>query len=353
MPLSASLNRRQALGAGLGLLAGPALAAAPAGLPQVLRQPAIASPKAAGLAMLAVTRAGDRLVAAGERGTVLLSDDHGQTWRQAQVPVQVSLTALCFVDARSGWAAGHLGTLLHTRDGGASWTLQFDGLRAAEALAQAWQAGDEADRRRAERWQAEGPDKPFFDLCFTDARHGIAVGAYNLAFSTADGGAHWQPLSPALPNPRSLHLYAVRALQGRLFIAGEQGLLLRSDDGGASFQRLPAPGKGSLFGLLPTPGGQLLAHGLRGHLLRSTDLGAQWQPVETGTPVSLSAATALPDGRVLLLTQTGELLLSGDDGQRVRPVAGSAGVPAAGLAVAADGHPVVASLRGMRRLPAP
>ena len=67
--------------------AAPAVAAAPA-LPAVLSQPALMTPKALGTAQLAVARAGQRLVAVGERGTVLLSDDHGQSWRQAKVPVQ-------------------------------------------------------------------------------------------------------------------------------------------------------------------------------------------------------------------------------------------------------------------------
>jgi len=48
--------------------------------PAVLEQPALVSPKALGAVMLAVARAGDRLVAVGERGTILLSDDGGRHW---------------------------------------------------------------------------------------------------------------------------------------------------------------------------------------------------------------------------------------------------------------------------------
>src|SRR4051794_13611808 len=81
----------------------PAAATAPA----VLSEPAVQSAKALGAATLAVTRAGPRLVAVGERGTVLLSDDAGASWRQAPVPVQVTLTTVRFIDERTGWAAGH------------------------------------------------------------------------------------------------------------------------------------------------------------------------------------------------------------------------------------------------------
>src|SRR5688572_16714729 len=104
--------RARAVIAGLGavLLLGVSAAAVAqdSAAPAVLSEPALQSPKALGAAMLAVTRAGHRLVAVGERGTVLLSDDAGASWRQARVPVQVTLTAVRFVDERTGWAAGHL-----------------------------------------------------------------------------------------------------------------------------------------------------------------------------------------------------------------------------------------------------
>ena len=82
--------------------------------------------------LIDLARAGERLVAVGERGLVLLSDDHGQSWRQAAVPVSVSLSAVQFVDAHSGWAIGHAGVVLATRDGGESWVVQLDGRRAAQ-----------------------------------------------------------------------------------------------------------------------------------------------------------------------------------------------------------------------------
>ena len=335
-----------------GVAAGAQPATAPA-VPAVLSEPALQSPKALGAATLAVTRAGRRLVAVGERGTVLLSDDAGTSWRQAKVPVQTTLTAVRFVNERSGWAAGHLGVILKSSDGGESWTKQLDGLRAAELIADAARSSnDERAQRDAKRFVEEGPDKPFFDLDFSDAQHGIAVGAYNLAFTTADGGAHWTPLQ--LPNPKSLHLYGVRFSGGSVYVAGEQGLLLKSVDNGAVFSALPSPYKGSFFGLLAARSGTLIAYGLRGNAFRSADQGASWEKLETGVPVSISAALELDGGALALLGQTGELLLSRDDGRSVTKAPPAAGpMPATGLAAADAGQLVLASLRGMRRQPAP
>ncbi|MDR3454189.1 MAG: YCF48-related protein, partial [Rhodoferax sp.] len=265
---------------------GPAAGATP----RVLSEPALQSPKALSAAMLAVTRSGSRLVAVGERGTVLLSDDAGKHWRQAQVPVRVTLTSVRFVNDHTGWATGHLGVILRTDDAGQTWVKQLDGQQAAAAVgATVASLGDEKAQRNAQRFAEDGPDKPFFDIDFADAQHGFAVGAYNMAFVTEDGGKTWQPALQRLPNPRGLHLYGVRYVGNKVYVVGEQGLLLRSDDAGASFTALASPYKGSFFGLLATRSGVLIAYGLRGNALRSTDQGEHWDKLETGLPMSISA----------------------------------------------------------------
>lgn len=336
----------------LTLALGLTLAAAGHALP-LFAEPAVQSPKALGAAMLAVDRAGSRLVAVGERGTVLLSDDHGSTWRQAASPVRITLTALHFADERAGWAVGHQGVILHTQDGGEHWSVQLDGVRAAQLIEEAARDGDERRQRTARRFVEEGPDKPFFDVAFADARHGVAVGAYNLAFRTANGGSTWTPIDLSEVNPKARHLYAVRTAPGQVFIAGEQGLLLKSDGTEARFEALASPYKGSFFGLLRTRSGALIAHGLRGHAFRSNDGGQKWEPLTTGTPATLTASAESADGAVVLLGQAGDLLRSGDGGRRFDRTPAQPPLPAAGLVATADGHWVVATLRGMRRIAQP
>ena len=70
--------------------------------------------------LIAVARAGNRLVAAGEHGVICYSDDNGITWVQGKVPVDVTLTTVAFVSPTDGWAAGHYGVILHTTDAGAT-----------------------------------------------------------------------------------------------------------------------------------------------------------------------------------------------------------------------------------------
>src|SRR5512144_624546 len=92
----------------------------------VLDTPAAQSPLAARGLLNGLARAGQRIVAVGQRGHVLYSDDAGKTWKQATVPVSSDLVAVSFPDATHGWAVGHDGVILHTDDAGVTWTRQLD-----------------------------------------------------------------------------------------------------------------------------------------------------------------------------------------------------------------------------------
>src|SRR5690606_1575558 len=114
------------------------------------------------------------------RGHIILSDDQGQTWRQAPSPVSVTLTSVCFADSQHGWAVGHRGAILHTDDAGDSWNLQLDGQRFAEA---AWQRAREEGSEleySAQMLVEDGADKPFLDVQCLGSHSVIAVGAYGL-----------------------------------------------------------------------------------------------------------------------------------------------------------------------------
>lgn len=290
-------------------------------------RPAVLSPQALHGVMQAVAFAGTRLVAVGERGIVLLSDDGGRTWRQVGTPVSVTLTCVQFVDARRGWAAGHAGVILHTDDGGEHWTRQLDGAGAAElALVEARtrmqgspdQKGATNDPTRllanAERLVAEGADKPFFSIWFTNANRGTAVGAYGIAVHTEDGGKTWQSWTARLNNPRSLHLYAVRQQGDVTWIAGEQGFMMRTDDNGHQFSPAVMPYKGSLFTMDVAPNGTVAVGGLLGNLLRSTDGGATFAPSTSPSPLTISDILFSRDGLLLVVDQSGQVFVSRDQG---------------------------------------
>ena len=145
-------------------LTGSAAAAQTDGLPV---QPSITSAMAAQSVMLSVARAGQRLVAVGERGFIIVSDDNGGTWKQVSSPISMTLVKVRFIDDREGWAVGHAGVVLHSQDGGLSWSKQLDGVQAAEIELQEAKRFDNAEKiAQAQQLVDDGPDKPLLDLLF-------------------------------------------------------------------------------------------------------------------------------------------------------------------------------------------
>ncbi|MDT4805051.1 Ycf48-like protein [compost metagenome] len=328
-----------------------------AGVAEPLDRPALQTRLAARSALLDVVDVQGRLVAVGERGHILLSADNGRNWAQSPAPVSVTLTAVHFADPQTGWAVGHGGVVLQTRDGGAQWTRQLDGRSLSGALTQSLQAAQVADDQplagKLQRLIEEGADKPLLDVRFLDARRGFAVGAYGLLLATEDGGQRWRVACDLLDSGEDRHLYAIRQLGDRLFLVGEQGLLYRSDDGGQSFAALPSPAEGSWFDVLGE-GDELLLLGLRGALWRSTDDGKHWRQLAVDTQYSFVAGLELAAGKGYLLADDGggiwHLPAGGAQASRLD---GSARFPLTGLTFAADGGVVASGLLGALRLAAP
>lgn len=83
----------------------------------------------------AVGVVGESAWAVGRTGKVLFhSTDFGQSWKPKPLPTPVPLNAIHMLDAKTGWAAGDLGTIVRTTDGGESWTLQHAGGQRAAVL---------------------------------------------------------------------------------------------------------------------------------------------------------------------------------------------------------------------------
>lgn len=274
---------------GRGVLVGAAALAAMA--PSASALPAIAAPEVAEHARLApqsllvaVARAGNRLVAVGERGHVLLSDDHGTTWSQSDtVPTRTLLTGVCFHNSQQGVAVGHDETILTTQDAGRTWVLAHF---------------------------APQSQQPLLDVACLEGGREIAVGAHGVYFVSTTNG--WREGSIG----QDFHLNKIAvAAPTRLYIAAEGGHLYRSDNSGESWQGLTSGYEGSLFGVRPVGDAVVLAYGLRGSLFRSEDAGATWHKIETHTLAMLNDATSLDDHTLVVVGLSGVVLVSHDAGR--------------------------------------
>ncbi|SDS08871.1 Uncharacterized protein SAMN05216198_1150 [Halopseudomonas litoralis] len=270
-------------------------------------KPAIISLKSSKSLLLDIEHAGERLVAVGARGHIVYSDDQGDSWLQAPAPTRQLLTAVDFVDERNGWAVGHDSLVLHSTDGGESWTVQY---RDPEI-----DAPDEGFGFL---------EKPLMDVWFRNRQTGFAVGAYGIFLRTDDGGETWEDVSFDIDNPDGFHYNALTVVQDSgLFLVGEMGTMYRSADFGDTWETLTEmPYDGSWFGVSGTgEAGGILAWGLRGNMYRSSDFGDSWERVELMTPNNgplegtLAGGQLAADGR-LVVVGVGGVVATSDDGGR-------------------------------------
>ena len=303
------------------VLAAMVAGAAPVDSPASGPVAAYQAPLATKAPLLAIARAGSRLVAVGDYGVVVLSDDEGRTWRQAaSVATREMLTAVTFVDARQGFAVGHGGALLQTTDAGETWTTNY----------------------------AAGADSVLLSVYFDNAGHGIAVGAFGLALATNDGGRSWKAFIVGDGDDRDRHLNAIFALPGGpLLIAAEGGTVFRSTDAGRTWSALRLPYNGSLWGGIALRDGAALVYGMRGHALQSRDQGRTWVDAATGTDQSWSGGVELADGTIVLVGLGGAVATSTDGGKTFRTAIRPERQTFAAAISGASGQLVVVGLAGV------
>ncbi len=301
-----------AFGCLIGALASPS--------PAATQTESVLAPLAEKSLLLDIARAGNRLVAVGERGHVLLSDDGGALWRQVVVPTRSTLTAVHFADARTGIAVGHDAVVLRSTDAGETWELVYS------------DAEEEA---------------PLLDVYLFDAQRGMAVGAYGYFLTTADGGSTWLP-SP-INEEDDFHLnHIARAPGGNLFIAAEAGFIYRADNAEGPWETPESPYEGSFFGAFCDRDDELLVFGLRGNLYRSADAGDNWETIELATEAMLTDAARLPDGRILIVGLEGAVLVGDGRGFAEFQLPGRESITAV---ITVDAQSVViTSDTGVRRL---
>ena len=314
-----------------------------------------------------VIAVGERLLAVGERGRVLISTDQGASWQQGQVPVSVMLTAIATAGDSVLWGVGHDGIVIKSSDAGDSWSKVLEGGQITQLVADYYKAlvaEAEADPNydeyqleelvfRAEDAAIALEDNvlpTLLNVRFSDADNGYLLGAYGLLMATRDGGQSWQVMNEALGNVDGFHLNDISFTEDSTIIAGEGGILFRSRDSGASWEALYSPYDGSFFGIEHLGNNQLIAYGLRGNAFESADDGDSWQQISLPLNRTLTGMAQLADGTQILVGSFGAMLVksAGADAFKPQPLT----IPAPSMAVVpvSNNEVVVVGLVGAQRV---
>jgi len=179
-----------------------------------------------------------KICAVGEKGTIVLSEDNGQTWKSVgrgnDTDFIFDFNTVHFINETHGWVGGgmpypgeiaDLGVIGRTTDGGLTWSFQENVVRIVS-------------------------------IQFFDQSNGICCGYsgnfYGVVYKTSNGGKSWQ--SVATNRQREYRgLYFVTPKTGWLIgnAVGMEGTILFTTDGGVTVQPefKQTRGMSSLFGL--------------------------------------------------------------------------------------------------------
>ena len=385
---------------------------------------------------------------AGSEGRIIRSDDGGQSWVYQVSGVEDDLMDIFFVDAQTGWAVGEDGLVLGTVDGGSNWALQeVDGPEEKVELTgifctgatRGWivgQAGHILETRDGQRWQAVDFARIYIDpvlleegeegeegeeaagdqrgsdsrssnavgegqgdgeaagdlnlraLFFLDARTGWAAGSNGAIFRTADG-ENWELMHAET----GLNLSSVSFVDaqngwavGRL---KQDGLLLRTEDGGATWTRqlLQTEGKAQFVFFVNERTGWVASEfetvfrtddggeewttlhsgfsranmfnevffideeygwvaGTGGQILKTRDGGKNWSDVSSATEQDMNDLIFFDRNRGLAVGDLGRILLTEDGGREWRVIASGADADLRSICFADAGNGWIAGMEG-------
>jgi photosystem II stability/assembly factor-like uncharacterized protein len=234
----------------------------------------------------------------GAKSLLMVSTDHGKTWIQQILKERAGtilfqdrdLYSVRFAqDGKSGWIVGEVGTVLHTGDGGHTWTTQQSGV-----------------------------GKSLFKVYAIDDQTAVTVGADGAIIRTADGGAHWQEVK----FPKEITLFDVTFTDKDTgWIAGEFSTVLGSRDGGQSWNVVYGGNTGDFtigpfFTVTFIDSQNGMVAGLAGDIMVTSDGGRSWTPQKLPDEVGSYIATSDPSNKKLWIGGTcGRMFAQSSGGQ--------------------------------------
>ncbi len=238
--------------------------------------------------------------ACGRYGTILHTSDGGATWSPQSSGTTFTLSGICFTDSKNGWAVGNEGTIVHTSDGGRTWTLQespVDYFHMDVTFVNPLKGFISSERTHilatddgGKTWGVQFEDEDYIlkSISFCDEQHGWAVGEFGHTYHTKDGGKSWARQAGFYEMDWDTgfitgddFLFDVVAIDPKTaWAVGILGTVKRTTDGGETWEKvsLDLP-KVQLYSIA-SDGAGMIAIGGNGLCVFSPDAGVTWQPAK-------------------------------------------------------------------------
>ncbi len=188
---------------------------------------------------------------AGSAVALVPDGTQGWYWQMPQ-PAGGDLGGVAFPTAQAVWTVGLGGLVLHSADAGATWTAQ-----------------------------ATGSAADLWSVSFADGQNGAVCG--DAVLTTADGGVTWTDKTPARTLAKGLaNVSLVDA--AHLWVATTDGAVLRSTDGGRTWQRSGLAGYKGAVTCDFVDASHGWAAGDNGRVWQTVDGGSSWTSEVSGLP---------------------------------------------------------------------
>ncbi len=235
-----------------------------------------------------------------------------------------ALYDVCF-DGDTGLAVGVAGTILATADAGVTWQAQTPvtdkallGVSCTGKSSIAVGQGGSLLTKTDSDWQVitSGTDQRLLSVAANEQGLAVAVGGFGAVLRSTDAGATWAPISfdweAILNDFLEPHIYDVAVFEDNtIMVIGEFELVLLSSDSGDTWE-VVNKADASLSGIYFADRQTGYAAGQDGKVLKSTDGGLTWQGIVVPTRENLLDVWA--SGQDVLITGIRTLLRSRDGG---------------------------------------
>ncbi len=214
--------------------------------------------------------------AAGSVGTILKTTDGGTSWMSQYSNTSLDLSKIFCLNASLCFAAGNSGTILKTTNGGNSWTVN-----------------------------STEKSTYFYDISFTDKSTGYAAGLGGTILKTTDGGSKWNRLFSGTANA----LFCVSFLNQSTGVAAGFNTLLKTTNKGKSWvqQNINIPPSSSIVGISFIDSNTIFAAGNSpgGAFYKTTNNGINWQAIPLGLTYLFGGSVDLVRGMSFMNKSTG------------------------------------------------
>ncbi|MEP7147081.1 MAG: YCF48-related protein [bacterium] len=214
--------------------------------------------------------------AAGELGTIIKTSDGGTTWTALTSGTDKDLSEIFFINNTSGFAVGKDGIILATDDGGSIWNSRTSGVNTY-----------------------------LHDIVFSDKATGYAAGLSGIILKTIDGGNKWARCKTGF----NASLFCVSFINESTGVTGGYNIILKTTNGGKTFSQLKASiyPSSAVVGISYIDSNTIFAAGNSPHgvFYKSTNAGKEWTNSSLSLPFLFDGSIDLVRSMSFLNKNTG------------------------------------------------